>query len=248
LTDERLSLPSDDGAIDARLLLPQGDGPFPLVVQYMDALGLRPALTDMAGRFVEAGYAVVQPNLYRRSGPFEPFDYATVFSDPVERPRIFALMNGFTAEQAMADSGALLAALDGDPRVDASRVGVVGYCMGGRMAFFAASSLADRVVAAASIHGGGLVSAAANSPHRAASKIRAALYFGVAHDDASCSPEAVATLEQALTEAGVRFQIDREASAQHGYAVPDSPVFDPQAAERHWSRVLQLFERHVGHR
>lgn len=238
-----LHVPSDDGVIDARLLLPDGDGPFPLVVQFMDALGLRPALTEMAGRLTEAGYAVLQPNVYRRSPPFAPFDYATVFTDPVERPRILALMNGFTPEQAMADTGALLDALDDAPQVDAARIGVVGYCMGGRMAFFAASALADRVVAAASIHGGGLVTPAANSPHRAVARIRGEVYLGVAHADGSCPPEAVTMLEEALSQAGVVHQIDVEATAQHGYAVPDSPVFDAEAAERHWERVLALFAR-----
>ncbi|MEZ4320345.1 MAG: dienelactone hydrolase family protein [Myxococcota bacterium] len=237
MSEERLVV---DG-IEALLLLPDGAGPFPLVVQYMDALGLRPALTTMGQRLVEAGYAVLQPNLYWRSGSFAPFDYATVFSDPVERPRLGALMNALTPDDAMADTAALLAHLDGDPRVLAGSVGVVGYCMGGRMAFFASSRLADRVVAAASIHGGGLVTPAENSPHLAVGQIRARLVFGVAADDASCPPVAVITLKRALTEAGVPFTVHAEATAKHGYAVPDSPVYDEAAAERHWSQVLGLF-------
>ena len=71
---ERVEIQTADGAMDADLLLPNGQGPWPLVVFYMDALGLRPALHEMAQHLTDGGYAVVQPNLYWRAPAFEPFD------------------------------------------------------------------------------------------------------------------------------------------------------------------------------
>lgn len=237
----RIEVDVEGGVADGLRYLPEGDGPFPLVVSFMDAGGLRPAMSTMAERLVSAGYAVVQPNLYWRSGPFAPFDFSTVWSDPPERQRIFALMNGFTPAQAMADTRAFIAAMEADPRVDARRVGCVGYCMGGRMAFFAASELADRVVASASIHGGGLVTDKPNSPHLGAPRIRGKLYFACADRDQSCTPDHRAALAQALSTAGVDHRIELFEDALHGFAVPDFPVFDEGAAARQWARVLELF-------
>lgn len=238
---ERIEVQVEDGVADGLKLLPEGDGPFPLVVSFMDAGGLRPAMTTMAEPLVAAGYAVVQPNLYWRSGPFAPFDFATVWTDAAERQRIFALMNGFTAAQAMAEARAFITAMEADTRIDARRVGCVGYCMGGRMAFFAASELADRVVAVASIHGGGLVTDKPNSPHLGAPRIRGKLYFACADRDQACTPEHRVALAEALSAAGVDHRIELYEGALHGFAVPDFPVFDEAAAERQWQRVLELF-------
>src|SRR5262245_48041721 len=106
---QRIEVAVEGGVADGLLFVPEGEGPFPLVVSFMDAGGLRSVFSDMAERLTAAGYAVVQPNLYWRSGPFAPFDFATVWSDPVERPRLAALMNGFTPAQAMSDARAFIA-------------------------------------------------------------------------------------------------------------------------------------------
>ncbi|MCA9490602.1 MAG: dienelactone hydrolase family protein [Myxococcales bacterium] len=230
----------EDGVAQGLLLVPEGDGPFPLVLFFMDALGLRPAMTDMGRRLAAAGYAVIQPDLYWRSAPVAPFDWATCWSDEGERGRLFGLMNAVHKDQVMADARALIGAID-DPRVRTTRIGAVGYCMGGRMTMFAAADLADLVAAAASIHGGGLVRDAAVSPHRGAPAMKAALYVGVADEDNSCTPADCEVLEAALRDAGVRYQLEHNPGARHGYAVPDAPVFHAEAAERHWERVLALF-------
>ena len=233
-----------DGTASGLLLVPDGPGPYPLVLFFMDALGLRPAMTQMGMRLAEAGYAVLQPDLYWRSAPFAPFDWATCWTEEAERGRLFALMNAVHKDTVMSDARALVAAVT-DPRVRTGRIGVVGYCMGGRMTLFAAAELADLVAAAASIHGGGLVREAADSPHRGASRIRGALYLGVADDDRSCTPEDCEVLEASLQAAGVRYRLEHNPGARHGYAVTDAPVFHPEAAERHWARVLELFGREL---
>ncbi len=231
-----------DGVAHARLFLPEGAGRAPLVISYMDAGGLRPAMSALAAPLVAAGYAVLQPELYWRSGPYAPFDAATVFSDPPERARVFALMNALSPDQVVADTGAWLASLDAHPAVDARRVGVVGYCMGGRMALFVAAAHANRVVAMASIHGGGLVRPTPSSPHLGAPRIRGRLYFGVADNDASCPADDCAVLGEALTAAGVQHEIELYAGAAHGFAVPDFNALDPAAAARQWVKVLALFD------
>ena len=245
MTTLRLTAPTADGTADAELIFPDGDGPLPLVVFYPDAGGLRPAMARMGERLANAGFAVLQQNPYWRSGPFAPFDAMTVFGDPTERARLMALMTAVKPANVLADTTALVAAI-ADPRVQRERFGVVGYCMGGRHAFLAAGTFPERVVAAACIHAGGLVSEGPESPHLLASTLRAALYLGVADEDGSCTPAHQATLTAALDAAGVRYQLERNPGARHGYAVPDFPVYDEAAAELHWKRVLTLFGEHLG--
>jgi carboxymethylenebutenolidase len=242
MVSQRVSAPVPDGSASADLHLPDGRGPWPVVVFYMDAFGLRPALTTMAARLVSSGFAVLQPDLYWRSGPFAPFDPSTAFVDAAERARIFALMNSFSPAQVIADTAALLDAIDG-PATPTDRVGLVGYCMGGRQATFVAAGLGTRVAAMASIHGGGLVRPGPASPHLGGPKISATLYFAVADDDPSCTAADCEALGAALSEAGVSHEIERYLGARHGFAVPDSPAFDDAAAARHWERVVALFER-----
>ena len=239
-------VPGPDGVIEAELFWSGAAGPRPLVVYFMDAFGLRPATTAMAAELVEAGYAVLQPNLYWRAGAFAPFDPRTTFGDPPERARVMALMNGFTPAQVAADLDALLAALDGDPAVRPGPVGLVGYCMGGRQAFIMAAHLGPRAAAMASIHGGGLVRPDASSPHRGAPRVQARCYFGVADHDGSCTPADQQALGEALTAAGVAHEIELYTGKLHGFAVPDMGVYDAEAARQHHERVLALFAATLG--
>lgn len=241
MIQQRIEVRVPDGTADGLFFRPDGDGPVPLVVFYMDAFGLRPALTAMAERLVGHGYAVVQPNLYWRSGPYAPFDPNTTFSNPSERARVFGLMNGFSPAQVIAEAPAFLDAVSG-PSVRTDRVGLVGYCMGGRQAFFVAGGLGERVAAMACIHGGGIVKNDPSSPHLAAPRIRAELYFAVADKDPACTPADCEVLAATLTAAGVTHRIEHYPGALHGFAVPDFPIYVEAAAERHWERVLALFD------
>jgi len=242
MREARIELQEDEGVLDALLHLPSGRGPWPLVVFYMDAFGLRPALTEMAARLTAAGYAVVQPNLYWRSGPFEPFDPAKAFADPSERERLMKLLTAVRVEQVAADTSALLEVVAADVRVRAKRIGCLGYCMGGRVAFGMAAALPDRVAASASIHPGGLVTDAPDSPHRHVDRIQGVIYLGIADEDRGCTPEHQQSLREALDAAGVRYTLETYPGALHGFAVPDQAAYSAEAAERHWGCVLELFD------
>jgi carboxymethylenebutenolidase len=226
---------------DARLFVPAGAGPWPLVVFFADAGGLRPAMYALASNFSEQGYAVLAPNLYWRSGPYAPFDAATVYNDPVERQRLGDLVNTVSPHDVMSDTMRFVEHLSTFDHIRSDQFGVVGYCMGGRLAFVAASALTSVVVAAASIHGGGLVTSAPDSPHRDVHRIRGRLYLAVADNDNSCTPEDQTALHQALGEVGVRYELELYPGARHGFAVPDGPVYDTAAAARHREKVLRLF-------
>ena len=250
MIERRIEVNRDDGVVDGRLFVPEtapgARGSWPLVVMYMDAFGLRPALAAMAERLVARGYAVLQPNLYWRHGTFEPFDPATAFGDPAERGRIMGFVHSVRPEQAMADTRALVDEVaKRDARIRTDRFATVGYCMGGRVAFISAELIPEHVVAAACIHPGGLVTDRPDSPHRAVGDIRGAVYVAAADQDQGFTPEHRKTLSAALDAAGVAYELEFFEGARHGFAVPDHSVYDEGAAERQWGKVLALFEGKV---
>lgn len=234
------TITTPDGDCAVTLFTPDGSGPWPGVVMYPDAGGVRDTFADMAATLAGFGYAVLLPDVYYRHPGWAPFAMVTVFSDPKERGRLFALMHGVTAERMAADAGAFFDYLADRPEVSGRRFGVCGYCMGGRTALVVAGRLGERVAAAASFHGGGLVTDGEDSPHLRAGQIRAAVYMAGATGDASFTTAQARTLAEALTAAGVEHTIETY-PAGHGFAVPDNAPYDADAAARHWTALREFF-------
>jgi carboxymethylenebutenolidase len=95
----------------------------------------------------------------------------------------------------------------------------------------------------AGFHGGGLVTDAPDSPHRAAASLKAEVYFGHADNDQSNTPEQIAALDRALDEAGISYRSEVYEGARHGYTMSDMPVFDEAATERHFGELFALLDR-----
>jgi carboxymethylenebutenolidase len=219
-----------------------GEGPRPAVLLYTDAFGVRPSMHEMATRLARLGHVVLLPDVFYRAGECPPFDKATVWTDPPERDRLMTLIRSLTPERVRADAAAWLDALAARRDVRRDRVGAVGYCIGGRLSFLTAALHPDRVRAAASLHGGGLVTDGPESPHLLASRVKASLYLGVADGDRGCTPEHQGALATALAAADVPYCLELYRGKKHGFAVSDHPgSYDPDAAERHWRRLETFF-------
>src|SRR5580658_7033531 len=87
MNGSRIEIQTSLGNIEAYVSHPIGPGPWPGVLFFMDGLGWRPTLFDMADRLASYGYYVLLPNMFWRSGPFAPFDAKTVFAGGPERER-----------------------------------------------------------------------------------------------------------------------------------------------------------------
>jgi carboxymethylenebutenolidase len=236
-----VDLRTTDGTMNCQTFTPDGEGPWPGVIFYMDALGIRRELEQMAERLASKGYLVLLPNLFYRSEPVAPFDAAEVFKGGPELDRLMALIQATTSDRMMRDTSACLEHLAGQPAVSGKDVGVTGYCMGGRAAMLAAGTFADRIAAAGIFHAGGLATDQPNSPHLLAQKIRAKLYIGVAGIDQWFSDQECERLRQALEDAGVQFTLEVYPDVAHGFCVPGLPVYNESASERHWTELLRLF-------
>jgi carboxymethylenebutenolidase len=238
----RIDVTTPDGTIDCHVFTPAGAGAWPAVLFYMDAFGVRPQLSEMAGRLASHGYVVVVPNLYYRSGAYAPFDPKLVFAEGPERDRFKGMIQSINDTMVMRDTAAVITMLDAQGAVRPGRLGVVGYCMGGGFAVSAAGTFPDRVAAAASFHGGSLATDKRDSAHLLAGRMRGRVYVGVAELDQSFSREQRERLERALSEAGVDYTIETYPGAKHGFAVTGHLVYDREASEKHWDRLLSLFK------
>jgi carboxymethylenebutenolidase len=239
-----IDVATPDGTMSAHEWIPDGGGQRPAIVFLMDGLGYRAALKTMAERLASHGYHVLLPDLYHRVGKhvhFEPI----VMTQPEKMGEMRKLIGNLTPDMVMSDVAACLDVLASRPNVDAKRVGAVGYCMGGRNAFIAATRFPDRLRATASIHPGGIVMADPASPHLFAGPAQAHMYFGIAKDDIFFTKEQAQTLDETLAALGKRYQIEHY-EGRHGWAVIDTPVYDEAEAERHWKAIIALFADELG--
>jgi len=233
-----------DGTCPVTLHTPNGPGPWSAVVMYVDAGGVRDTFQEMAARLAGFGHAVLLPDVYYRHGEWQPFDMQTAFSDPDERKRLMGMVGSITPDMMAADAGAFFDFLAARPEVKGDAFGVCGYCMGGRTSVTVAGRVPDRVAAAGSFHGGGLVTEDQSSPHLLADRIKATVYVAGAENDGGFTAEHAETLDKALTAADVTHTVEFYPAA-HGFAVPDNPPYDEEAAERHWIALQDLFESNL---
>jgi carboxymethylenebutenolidase len=239
-----LTIATPDGSCPASLFVPSssGAGPWPGVLMFMDGIGMRPTLYPIAQRIADAGYAVLLPDLFYRAGPYEAPEPKALFSDPAVREAFRKVVQMPPTEKVMSDTQAFLDALGARPEVRASKVGVTGYCMGGRLCLNAAGTFPDRIAASASFHPGGLATDAPDSPHLLAPKMRGVqIYVAGADQDQNFPDDMKQRLEQALTAAGVDHRVETYAGMRHGWVPSDTPVHSPEGAERHFQALLDLY-------
>ncbi|HSH97476.1 MAG: dienelactone hydrolase family protein [Methylophilaceae bacterium] len=239
MTENKIEIQTQDGLMDAWAFHPKSSTRSPAVILHTDIRGVRPTFIAMAEKIAAQGYFVLLPNLYYRVGPAPIVDPAKTFADEATRAYLTQLKSQFTPQSLRLDHEALLNFLKSNKQVQPANVSIVGYCMSGAIALNAAADFPDTIRAVASFHGGRLASDEPDSPHLRAHEIKAKLYFGYAAEDASMSNEMIVKLEHALTEASVNFE-SVQYSGRHGFAVKDSPSYDPVSAEQHWAAVFNL--------
>jgi carboxymethylenebutenolidase len=226
---------------EALFLRPDGVADFPGVLFLTDIWGIRPGNIGMARRLVEQGFAVLMPNVIHRYSPITPEGLETDSADE-NMKRLGKLFAVLTPEYMVNDGKAYVDFLLAQKGVRSGKIGVVGYCFMGQMAVRIAAAVPDKVAAAASFHGGFLVTDKPDSPHRILSPITARLYFGHAVEDSSATPEHVATLEQALRDWHGAFQSEVYEGALHGWTTPGRPIYNELQAERAFEKMVELFD------
>jgi carboxymethylenebutenolidase len=235
-----VTIKTRDGSAPAAVFTPsQGSGPWPGVIFFMDGPGIRPVLWEMGQKLADGGYVVVLPDLYYREGPYAPKKPAEILSNPDARAEMMRLVGTLDRDKKVADTQAFIEFLAARPDVKGDRYGATGYCLGGNCSLTAAGAFPEKFAAIASFHGGGLATDKPDSPHLFMNGVKGRVYVAGAIEDASFSDEAKALLDKTLTDAGVDHKVETY-QAKHGFAVPDLPVYDKGADERHWRSLFDL--------
>ena len=243
----RIEIKTRDGVCPSYEYRPSGAGRWPAVLVFMDGLAIRPAMLEIGEGLARHGYYTLLPDLFYRSGPYAPMDPHAIFSDPEKRK---TLMEKFfslaTPANIMSDTQSFLEHIEAQKDVLRGGIGITGYCMGGRMSLIAAGTYPERILAAASYHGGRLATDTPDSPHRLAPRMRAKVYVAGAIEDETFPDAMKQRLEEALTQAGVDHRIETY-PAKHGWVFRDTPVYDAAASEQHWQTMLALFDSTLRH-
>jgi carboxymethylenebutenolidase len=240
-TESEVTIKTDDGTCDAYFVHP-AKGKFPAVLIWPDIFGLRPAFRQMGKRLAESGYSVLVVNPFYRTKKAPTAPEKADFNDPETRKALMALSSALSPTTAAVDAKAFVGWLDKQAAVDTKKkMGTTGYCMGGPYTMRTAAMFPDRVGAAGSFHGGGLVTDKPESPHLLVPKIKAHYLFAIAQNDDEKQPEAKDVLKKAFADAKVPAEIEVY-GAMHGWCPPDSAVYNADLAEKAWSRLLATFK------
>ena len=229
-----------DSPMDILVFRPEGEGPHPglLLCQHipMGHAGLEndPFTLTSARRLADAGFVVVVPFIFHWWPKDAPID--------VKR-------EGSRDDWTVADLRAAHELLRDDVSVDAARLGVVGHCWGGRVAWLAAGHLPDLEVMA-TFYGGNIRKSlgAGNPPPLTLTRfmeVRHVIGF-YGNDDTNPSPEDVDLYAQALEEAGIAHEFHRYDGAGHAFQnFPMPERYNAVASDDAWQKLVAFLQKHL---
>lgn len=232
-----VTLSTADGPMRLYEAVPDTGTPAGAVVVVQEAFGVNDHITDVTRRFARAGFHAVAPDLFHRSGggtaPYDDFS------------KVLPLFEGLDGDGALLVD--LDAALDHLRNAGWSdlRIGVVGFCFGGRVSFLAA--LHRRLGAAVGFYGGGIVTGRFPQfpPLVDGAGSLQTPWLGLFGDlDESIPVADVEVLADALVQrAAVPAEVVRYPDAGHGFHCDQRPSYDEAAARDGWRRTIDWFER-----
>jgi carboxymethylenebutenolidase len=221
---------------------PAEGGPFPAVVLYMDAPGIREELRGFARRIAAQGYVCVLPDLYYRHGRVR---YDLVRMTEADREDMFTKMRSLTNATVLSDTESLLTALESEDAAAPGAMGCIGYCMSGQYVMSVAGTFPERFRASVSCYGVGIVTDREDTPHRLAPRVAGEIFFAFAEHDAYVPDGVIETLAGALSDGGADHDIVLYPDTEHGFCFPERPVYREAAAEDVWSRSFAMFARQL---
>lgn len=242
LTLTNVTFETADGTMDAVFVHP-AEGVHPAVIFWPDIASIRPAKIDMVRRLASDGFAVLMLNPYYRDVAGQQFaDFADFFGND-GFAKVSPWRGKLDADSIGRDATSAVAWLDQQDAVDTGQgIGTQGYCMGGPFTVWSAAAVPERIKAAASFHGGGLVrDDYEKSPHKVLGSTTASYLIAVAQDDDAKAPTHKDEFAAAAEAAGRPAKVDVYAG-DHGWTVPDSPAYAEEAAEKARADLLALYE------
>lgn len=221
----------DVGGMPAYVARPGGSGPWPAVLVIQEAFGLNDHIKDVARRVAAEGYVALAPDLFYRGGKGRTAGYDNL-------PKALELMGALRDDEIVADVGSAIAYLEKQADVKKARVGITGFCMGGRVSYLAACALPDEITAAAPYYGGGI-------PIDRTATLRAPVLAFFGADDPFIPLDSVEKLRTEAARLGKQVEVIVYPGAPHGFFCNERDSYRPEAAADAWEKTKAFFKRHL---
>jgi len=226
-----IEVPAGGGTMTAFLARPKDGGRAPGVLVIQEAFGLNDHIKDVARRIAAEGYVALAPDLYWRGGKGRTARYDQL-------PEAIGLMQSLKDPEIVSDVGGAIAYLEKQPSVRADRIGITGFCMGGRVSYLCACELADKIKASAPFYGGAI-------PVARTAKLRCPVLAFFGEKDAFISLESVEQLKAEAKRHGKAVEVVVYPGAEHGFFCNERASYQKAAAEDSWARLKQFFATHL---
>lgn len=241
ITSGMVQVSAEAGRMAAFVARPTADGKHAAVVVVQEAFGLNAHIKEVAARFAREGYVALAPDLYyREQGAVVGYD---------NLPEAIRLMMTLWDDKIVADMSAAINYLKAQPFVRADRIGVTGFCMGGRVTFLTACKNAD-VKAAVPFYGGGIGAVAPSertpkAPLDHADQLRCPILLFFGENDSFIPLDEVNKIEARLAELKKQKEVVVYPGAPHGFFCNERDSYRADAAKDAWARLLKFFGQHL---
>ena len=233
-----VKIPVTDGQIPAYRAMPEAGGPFPTVLVVQEIFGVHEHIKDICRRLAKLGYLAVAPELYARQGDVSKIDnFQEIISKVVSK---------VPDAQVMSDLDATVTWAKGSSKGDTARLGITGYCWGGRIVWLYSAHNPDLKAGVAWY--GRLVGQPdalhPKNPIDLVSKLKApvlGLYGGA---DQGIPAASVEQMRAALKEAGRTDEIIVYPETPHAFFADYRPSYRKDQAADGWKRLLEFFKQH----
>ena len=223
----------DNSLMRIYLSLPEGSGPFPTVVVIQHQGGVSEFIEEMTQKIAAAGFVGAAPDLYHRDGPNCQDD------GPTRRARL-------RDASVIKDVDATVEFLKGHRSVNRGALGIVGFCMGGRVVYLMAAANPN-FKAGVAYYGGNIMAPWGDSPSPfdRTAQIHCPLLGHFGEDDKNPSPEDMRKLEAELTKHGKMHKFYSYPNTGHGFMDRHGKNYRAHAAEASWPHTVEFFERYL---
>jgi carboxymethylenebutenolidase len=227
------SIKIDQSSMPLYLSVPESGGPVPGIVVVHGQSGLENFIKDTTHMLALQGYVAVAPNLYHRDGPDCKDD------NPTRKARL-------RDTTIIRDIEGAIGFLKSHSRVDGGKLGVVGFCMGGRLVYLMSAASRD-LKAGVMFYGSGTMVpfGAGPTPFDRTSEINCPIQGHFGAEDKNPSPEDMRKLDAELTKFGKAHEFHTYAGAAHAFVNTGSSNYRPHAAALSWPRATEFFSRHL---
>ena len=219
------------GGMPAYVARPKDGGRGPAILVIQEAFGLNNHMKDVTRRIAAEGYTALAPDMFWRGGKGRAVKYD-------ELPAAIGMMQALKDDEVVKDLGGAIGWLERQPSVRADRIGITGFCMGGRISYLAACELPDKIRAAVPFYGGGI-------PVDKTAKLRSPVLAFFGEKDAFIPLESVEALKTEAKKHGKQVEVVVYPGADHGFFCNERASYQAAAAKDAWERLKKFFATHL---